>query len=314
MACFSPLKAYRAAAVNSSGRRSLVWDVRKAISPVAVSIPCGQCVGCRLERVRQWAVRCTHEASLYDDNIFVTITYDNDHLPEGRSLSLDDYQLFLKRVRDYSVRARGRSFRFFGCGEYGDIDARPHYHILFFDFDFSDKTYWRRAENGERIYRSERLERLWPFGMSEIGSVTFNSAAYVAGYVMKKITGDKSDEYYSRLDDEGRIYRVLPEFGTRSGGGRNGSGGIGQPWLDKFGYSVYPEDFLIVNGVKVKPPRFYDRKYEISDPDGFARLERSRRPASRAEFDRRWYENSKRRLSDREQVVLARQLMKGKKL
>lgn len=93
MACFYPLAAWQ----TDDG--DIVFKERGAIKR-ALTLPCGQCVGCRLERSRQWAVRCMHEASLYDQNAFVTLTYDQDHLPESGSLRYRDFQLFCKRARD----------------------------------------------------------------------------------------------------------------------------------------------------------------------------------------------------------------------
>ena len=247
MTCYHPLTAYWA--VSKNGDRSITFDFNKSTrSGAPVKLPCGQCIGCRLERSRQWAVRCMHEASMYRNNCFVTLTYSNEYLPENMSLVKADFQKFMKRLR----KRCGSAVRYYYCGEYGENFGRPHYHAILFGYDFKDKVYWRQNTNGDRCYRSAFLEELWPFGLCEIGDVTFQSAAYVARYVMKKRTGKDADEYYN-----GR----LPEFNDMSR-----RPGIGALWLEKYQGDVYPHDFLVMNEKKMRPPRFYDNRYEINYP------------------------------------------------
>lgn len=267
MPCFRPLEAFRPGDGGSlvfTGRNYVAHD-RHVFSNwrgAPISIPCLQCIGCRVERSRQWAMRCMHEASLYDDNCFVTITYSDQYLPAGGSLVPADLQLFMKRLRKFA----GPRVRFYACGEYGDQFGRPHYHILLFNFDFKDKKPWRKPGDFQ-LFRSERLERLWPLGSSEIGSVSFDSAAYVARYCVKKRTGKGASEYYHRIDADGRSHLIYPEFGRMSL-----KPGIGKPWLDKFSADVYNYDFCLVNGVKVSPPKFYDRKFAESNPTDFENI------------------------------------------
>lgn len=248
MPCFSPLKAYVSATKNSSGKRSTVFDSRKAGDFGTRTLPCGQCIGCKLERSRQWATRISHEASLYDKNCFITLTYAPEHLPPGGSLDVRHFQLFLKRLR----KRFGQNIRFFHCGEYGEKLGRPHYHACLLNFDFSDKTLYRTSNRGDHIYRSRALEDLWPFGHSEIGSVTFESAAYVARYITKKITGPAAAAHYA-----GR----KPEYVTMSR-----RPGIGAPWLAQYKTDVYPHDFVIVRGKKLPLPRFYNKLFEEQFP------------------------------------------------
>lgn len=266
-----------------------------------LKVACGRCVGCRLERSRQWAIRCMHEASLYERNCFLTLTYDDANLPDGGTLVRRDLQLFLKRMRKHVFSRTGRRFRFFGCGEYGDRTNRPHYHLLVFDFDFSDKKFWRRTPSGHQLFRSKALEGIWTAGASEIGSVTFDSAGYVARYCVKKIVGDRAGEHYARLDAEGRWYSVLPEFGACSN-----RPGVGQPWLDRFKADVYPDDFVLVNGRKMRPPKFYDRKIAELLGDEFELVELGRAPQSVLERDRAVHESSRARLAVKEEVVTSR--------
>lgn len=193
MPCYSPLDAWRPDPSTGSKKLIFVYHPARCAGPTPdLQVPCGQCVGCRLERSRQWAVRCVHEASLYTDNCFVTLTYNDDFLPEDRSLHYRHFQLFMKRLR----KRHGDGVRFYMCGEYGEKQGRPHYHACLFNFRFSDMRLWQER-NGVKLYRSAELERLWPFGFCSVGEVTFESAAYVARYIMKKVTGDAAESHYT---------------------------------------------------------------------------------------------------------------------
>lgn len=264
MPCFRPLQAYQQAG------GSVVFAERGDVVR-QLMLPCGQCVGCRLERSRQWAVRCMHEASLYERNCFVTLTYDSDHV--GSSLVYPDFQNFMKRLRQYVRRrftsARDRRVRFYMCGEYGEQFERPHFHACLFNFDFLDKVYLCRSPGGSRVYRSADLEKLWMFGFSSIGDVNFQSAAYVARYVMKKVTGQRAGAHYERVDAEtGAIVRRSPEFNRMSL-----KPGIGAGWLRKFSSDVYPHGRVVVNGHEANPPRYYDKLWKLEDPLAFEDLE-----------------------------------------
>lgn len=129
-----------------------------------------------------WAVRIVHEAQMWPQNSFITLTYRPEDLPQGGSLNVEHYQLFMKKLR---ARNTGHKIRFFHCGEYGEKLSRPHYHAILFNYDFPDKKVFSE-KNGNTIYTSELLEDIWGKGFCTIGDVTFQSAAYVARYVMKK--------------------------------------------------------------------------------------------------------------------------------
>jgi len=199
-----------------------------------------------------------HEAKLHERSCFLTLTYADENLPAGGSLHYPDFQKFLKRVR----RALGK-VRFYMCGEYGDALDRPHYHCLLFGVDFSEDRYvWKRKHYGA-LYRSPLLERLWSLGHSEIGQVNFDSAAYVARYVMKKITGDLAPEHYKRVDQEtGEVFMLVPEFTHMSL-----KPGIGAGFFHKFASDIYPGDFVVSRAKKVKPPRYYDVLLDRVNPD-----------------------------------------------
>ena len=131
MPCFCPLEGWRSKDRSSTGKRKIVFNPRDALRDMPVTVPCGQCIGCRLERSRQWAVRCIHEASLHEDNCFITLTYDDAHLPTDLSLNVSHFQKFMKRLR----KRFGEGIRFFHCGEYGENFGRPHYHACLFTSD-----------------------------------------------------------------------------------------------------------------------------------------------------------------------------------
>lgn len=292
MACYSPISGYRSRVVGASGKRSIVFSVADGFSHLPVVIPCGQCVGCRLERSRQWAIRCMHEAKMYEVNCFVTLTYNDESLPVGGTLVKKDFQDFMKRLRK---KLGDKKVRYYHCGEYGDRFGRPHYHALLFGIDFGDKYVWA-VRGGFTVWRSETLEALWKFGQSEIGSVTFESAAYVARYIMKKMTGELAKEYYEKvLLDTGEVVSLVPEYTTMSR-----RPGIGKPWLDKFMTDVYPSDGVVVNGMEVKPPRYYDLQHELVNEGQALEIARARRRSRRLE------DETPERLAVREQVVKAK--------
>lgn len=302
MPCYKPLKAFQCA------DRSIVFTELARYDVVrSLELPCGQCVGCRLERSRQWAIRCMHEASLYKNNCFITLTYNDEHLPDDYSLHYEDFQKFMKRLRkrfkgiqSSASPASGDKFpiRFYMAGEYGENFGRPHFHACIFNFDFSDKVLWQKTESGSKIYRSKELEELWPFGYSSIGDVNFQSAAYVARYIMKKVTGDMADQHYEEVNfSTGEIIKRRPEFNKMSL-----KPGIGADWYEKFKDDVYPHDYVVVNGKKCRPPKFYDRKFADDFPYEFDQLVWQREREAKALLS----DNTDERLAVKEKVVVAK--------
>lgn len=251
-----------------------MWGTRGAYTDLPVTVPCGRCMGCRLEHARQWAMRCMLEASMHEFNCFITLTYNDKNLPVDGSVSKREMQLFLKQIRNNY----GSGIKFYGCGEYGKKLSRPHYHICLFNFDFKDKYVHKSAAvRGFRddkfrdmftLYRSPQLEKIWDKGYSTIGTVNFHSAGYVARYCTKKIYGEIAEEHYG-----GR----QPEFALMSrGNAKTRSNGIGRDWLLKFKNDLYPKDFLMLNGRHLKPPKYFDRVIEQDDPKLYQKI-KSRR-------------------------------------
>ena len=240
---------------------------------IPLSLPCGQCVGCRLERSRQWAIRCVHEASLHDANSFSTLTYDDEHLPYHFGLVKRDFQLFMKRLRKHFHPLR---IRFYHVGEYGDKFKRPHYHALLFGLDFDDKVIFSRSKAGV-LYTSDVLSKIWGKGFVTVGALTFESAAYCARYCMKKVNGDQADAHYLRIDeDTGECFKVIPEYSTMSN-----HPGIAHDWIAAYTEDVYPSDFLTLKGRKLRPPKYYDRYFEHLAPDAMAQIKEDRESRAR---------------------------------
>lgn len=198
-------------------------------------------------------MRCVHEAQLHPDNCFITLTYDDEHLPTNYSVELRAFQLFMKKLRK---SLGSKKIRYFACGEYGDQTLRPHYHALIFNHGFPDKKL-HAVRRGRRYYKSDALNELWPEGqLNEITDLTYQSAAYTARYVMKKINGDRSDDHYTRVSPvDGQIYRVAEEFCVMSR-----RPGVGTDWFNKYRDDCFPDDFLIVDGKHHPVPRFYLNK------------------------------------------------------
>lgn len=293
MPCFTPLQAWKAKRKNASGKRPVVFDKSQGYADQEVSIPCGQCIGCRLERSRQWAMRCLHEAQLYKENCFITLTYNDENLPEDGSLNKSHFQKFMKRLRKENS---DRKIRFFHCGEYGDLRSRPHYHACVFNFSFGDMVPWR-IDGENKLYVSKALDRLWGKGFATIGEVNFETAAYTARYILKKALGKNATEKYMEIDNEtGEIKReILPEYTTMSR-----RPGIGAPWLEKFHKDVYPSDEVIVRGKRMKPPKFYDEIMERAQERMIKKLKILRKgKAEKNEENNRSY-----RLAVREKVKM----------
>lgn len=287
MACFRPLKGFRG--INGG----ISWTPAVSFVDVPMEVPCGQCIGCRLERSRQWAVRLMHESqSCGGEASFITLTYDEAHLPADGSLVKSDFQKFIKRLRK-SVSPKRVSY--FHCGEYGDANGRPHYHACIFNHVFDRLGVVGRNHRDECVYESAELARLWPLGFSSTGDLTFESAAYVARYVLKKVTGDMAHEHYRRVSLEtGECVWLQPEYCTMSL-----KPGIGQAWFDSFQGDIEAYDGVVVAGQLGRVPRYYDK---LRDREVLRRVKRKR---ERVAF-KRLADQTPERLAVREEVCRSR--------
>lgn len=303
MRCNGPLHGWYSKDRTAEGRRRFTLRFHEAYHDRPLDVPCGRCRGCLLERARQWAVRCVHEASLWPENVFATLTYSPESLPvvgprRLPTLRPDDFVNFMKRLRH--VRD---GVRFLQAGEYGAL-GRPHHHVLLFNCGFSDKEVLS-VRRGEPVYRSAVLEDLWPFGHSSFGSVTFESAGYTARYTLKKVCGASG-----RADDSVSVRRLswaecqelgvpYQEYMTMSR-----RPGIGAGWFEKFGSDVFPSDELIVRGGhRMRPPRFYEERFGAVAPGALQEVKRKRvRYGGALPAD----EKSDRRGADREELTRRR--------
>ncbi|MFM1820806.1 MAG: hypothetical protein RLZZ402_1165 [Bacteroidota bacterium] len=277
MPCFSTLTAFLTPfQINSQTGKTYrkVSFKEDADHSIQIQLPCGQCIGCRLEKSKQWAVRCMNEAQMHTQNCFITLTYDDAHLPGDQSLHHRDFQLFLKRLR---FKFKGQTIRYYMAGEYGENYGRPHFHACIFGWKPSDLKIWKK--NGDNyLYRSEILESLWvdnngnSIGYSSVGNVTFESAAYVARYIMKKQNSDKINpntgkpynSVYDHVNEKtGEIIKKTPEYNKMSL-----KPGIGATWIEKYMSDVYPHGEVIIRGnKKVLTPKYYDKIYKkTADP------------------------------------------------
>lgn len=233
--------------------------------------PCGSCIGCRLAYSRGWAIRAHHEAFLNKENCFLSLTYNNQNLPKDGSIHKSELQNFIRDLRKY---AEPKKIRFFGCGEYGDKNGRPHYHACVFGLDFQDKellhagtiSKWNKVQkkgDDHDIYISSDLQKIWQKGYHTIGKLSFESAAYVARYCTKKINGKMAKNHYGDKQPEFALMSRMP--------------GLGREWIEKYWNDVYPKDFFTINGTKMRPPRYYDDFIKKHRPEIWKIVEERRR-------------------------------------
>jgi len=262
MPCYKPLLGYRAA------NGGITFN-RKSSHGAFLDVPCGQCIGCRLERAKEWALRCHHESQMHKANVFITLTYDDNHLPENGTLVRSHFQKFIRALRQKT----GEKIRYYMCGEYGEETKRPHYHAILFGYEFPD-AYLANIRRGNRVYRSSLLESLWTFGSSEIGSVTFQSAGYVARYILKKQNGEFATSEYAITDQStGEItgQKIAPytRMSLRPG--------IGKKWYDKNKGDLFPHDYAVLpDGRQTTVPRYYRDLLEKESPKLAEKLRQNR--------------------------------------
>lgn len=236
-----------------------------------------------------------HEASQWEETCFITLTYDDLHVPSDGSLRYSDFQKFIR-----SLRKHVRPVRFYMCGEYGEELGRPHYHAALFNTGFREDRYvWRDFGSGCVVYRSALLEKCWPWGMSSVGELTSQSAAYVARYVMKKVTGQPAQEHYESVCKETGVMTWKQSEFTRM----SLKPGVGAKWFEKYGTTdVFPHDRVVFKGREVKVPRYYDTLYGRKEPETLEAIKEDREARARLG----WRDNTPERLADREKVEAAR--------
>lgn len=251
-----------------------------------IDIPCGRCVGCRLDYSRDWATRCMLEAQYHSKTMFLTITYDDEHVPHSSyvqpetgeirdilTLSPRDFTLFMKRLRYYYFEKYKKELRFFACGEYGSSTFRPHYHAIVFNLDLDDLKEVKKSRSGFPLYESELVNKAWDKGYVLLSDNNWQTSAYTARYIMKKQKGDDADFY-----DE---YNIEPEFVRMSR-----MPGIARQYYDDHKKDIYKNDEIILNdGLIVKPPRYFDDLFASEFPDEFEEVRNKRIEAAKISDD-----------------------------
>lgn len=302
MPCYHPLKAFKVG-LNPSGKPKykicsydvqyvyvkddicFCSDVRNLCSDYRlvedyIEIPCGKCIGCRLQQSREWATRIMLEAQDHDECWFVTLTYDDEHVPElefvkdidldtgelldtGKLLTLckRDLQLFNKRLRKHFSDDK---IRFFACGEYGETTARPHYHSIYFGLHITDLQFFKMSKLGDKYFISDTLTRLWGKGHVLLAQVTWESAAYVARYVTKKLTGDAAKYWY---DDIG-LTAPFTVMSRRPG--------IASRYFDDNATELLRFDGGYIStkkgSVNFPNPKYFKRKLDLLFPEEYANI------------------------------------------
>lgn len=252
MACYRPVTVWK-----PLDGGPIFWREMKNCREI--EIPCGHCIGCRIKKREDWAIRIYCESKMHKNNAFVTLTYDDEHLPSDGGLNYRHIQLL-----HYKMRQEYGPFRFFVAGEYGDATKRPHYHAIYFGLDFPDRAKCNSLHSKHDLYRSSLLEELWGRGSTTIGEVTYESARYCAVYTTKRIGGELADAAYTRVDSAGEIHKVTPEFARMSL-----KPGLGEPFLKKYHPEIYNSghDGVFVGNRKISVPKYFDGVFERLDPD-----------------------------------------------
>lgn len=241
--------------------------------------------------LKKWANRCILESSLWEHNYFLTLTYDDEHLPKIDEWQGKDGQMyyddgswngylnpthmtkFLKDIRDhFRYHFNHTGIRFYYCGEYGSKTKRPHFHALMFNFPIPTEylQFYKKNPNGDILYKSDKLSEIWGRGYVVVGELNWDTCAYTARYVMKKITGKPSDEYYSSKGQTQEMVRMsrMP--------------GLAAKYYELHKDDIYLTDSIILKAAKgkpieIKPPSYYDRLYDIEYPSDLQRLKMIRK-------------------------------------
>lgn len=283
MGCTRPIEAYRCVdgLVRQGSGKGRYLDL-----PVVLS--CGNCYSCRRRRRLEWAMRLTHHAMMPENDpaMFITLTYRNEDLPFADGLLKADFKAFIKRLRarvQYEHRCAGTKpprLSYYHCGEYGPGTDRPHYHAILYGYRYPDQKFLKKSKGGYDIFTSEILDdRDWQKGYCQIGSVSPESVSYTAGYIIEKITGQEATEAY--LASEAYVDYATGELVEKQHPYQTCSTrpAIGKTWIETYWKDVYPHDYVVFQGKKRLPPRYYDRWLAKHKPEVYATVksERARR-------------------------------------
>lgn len=286
MPCSSPNAAVRLPGKTVNGKQRIKIFGKALASEFQAQqlLECGQCIHCRLEKSREWAIRIMQQTKFHEENSFLTLTYDEDHVPLNGSLIRTDIQTFFKDLRSRLDYCGEGKIKFFYVGEYGEKSSRPHYHAIIFGGSFQraigefEANEEERARSGGPQYSHGLLSEVWPHGLHRISEVSFESAAYVARYALKKVTGALKEAHYGDR---------TPEFSESSNG-------LGKGHFEAWKEDIYPHDKVVIPGRgEFQPPRYYDRLLEKADPDMYVQVQAQRadrEPLEREDYFRKLYE------------------------
>lgn len=262
MACTNPSYAFDCGINPDTGKRAIkflpprvdlysreVLEARYGKGNI-ILLPCGKCLSCRISKSKEWAVRCVLEAKSYSSNYFLTLTFDNEHYqPEANKRPL---QLFLKKLRK-----KYKGLRYFGCGEFGTETNRFHNHLILFNCDIKDLKFIGKSKNGP-YFESEEIRNLWGNGHIMITEFSYNTAAYVARYTLKKILSDEKDGSYICMSTHP---------------------GIGANYFYENYKDIYDVDKVYGSFGKsysAHPPRYFDKLLEVIDLEKFKEVKENR--------------------------------------
>ncbi|WNK14340.1 MAG: replication initiator protein [Microvirus sp.] len=264
MQCYYPIRAFQVKTGTP-----LFFSPQK--NATAIDIPCGKCIGCRLNQAQQWAIRSHHEAKCWPKNTFATLTYNDEQLPADLNLQPQHFTLFLKRLREHQQRKHNNKIRYMMCGEYGDLYSRPHYHAIIYNFEPDDLQHYKDTKAGHPVYTSETMDKLWRMGTTYWGNATYESAGYIARYVTKVFSNTKHTEI---IDVEtGEIIQRVTPYADRST-----HPGLGAEWIRKYGKTdAYSHDRIILDGKKLPVPRYYSKIQEREAPLYYHETKQKRR-------------------------------------
>lgn len=270
MPCYTPLDAYYAPGGTISFNRQESFGI-------PIDLPCGRCIGCRLEHAKEWALRCWHEHLMYEEeglpSMFITLTYDQEHLPPDGGLDHRHFQKFIRAMR----KKTGLKLRYFMCGEYGGQTLRPHYHAIIFGYRPPDLKLVN-TRNNTRNYTSEIMSELWPHGGHEIGYVSFKNAGYVARYVLKKQIKPELFDPSTGEISEANLKSPYTRMSLKPG--------IGYSWYQKYKTDLYPHDYAVLpDGRETAVPKYYRKLLERDDPDLASELRAKRVEKARSNPD-----------------------------
>jgi len=298
--CNHPITAWYSNELTANGCRKLVFSKTHSDGTPSIKIPCGQCTGCRISRSSDWATRLMHESKFHLVSSFLTLTLDPEHYPPDGSLDKKLPRYFMRRLRKhYKALYPELKIRYFAVGEYGDQTQRAHYHMILFGVAFlEDRRPHSTNKQGDQLFTSPTLDKLWGKGRCLIGNVSAQSCGYVAQYAFKKVNGNRAEAHYQAVNTQtGEIITRQKEFA-----GMSNHPGIGFDFYDQYHKQMFVRDSVIVKGQQRPVPKYYDRKLKQDAPEWLEQIKAAR--MAKAELHKA--DQTPERLAVKEECLLAK--------